>query len=98
MDTTLTTEYAPTDRLRPHPDNPRRGDVAAIKQSLELNGQYRPIVVHRPTMEAPAGASVKRGADKPPTCEHGEWRFAGADPRRGKTKWRCPTGKCWPAS
>ncbi len=59
MDTTLTTEYVPTDRLRPHPDNPRRGDVAAIKQSLEVNGQYRPIVVHRPAMEVLAGATAR---------------------------------------
>jgi hypothetical protein len=41
---------------------------------------------------------VKRGADKPPTCAHGEWRFAGADYGRKATKWRCPTGECKPAS
>jgi transposase len=41
---------------------------------------------------------VKRGADKPPTCEHGEWTFAGADHKRGACKWRCPTGECKPAS
>lgn len=41
---------------------------------------------------------VKRGDDKPPCCEHGEWRFAGADRKRGATKWRCPTGECKPAS
>jgi hypothetical protein len=41
---------------------------------------------------------VKKGKDKPPTCEHGEWRFAGADHKRGATKWRCPTGECKPAS
>jgi transposase, IS5 family len=51
-----------------------------------------PIV---PLMRTPA---VKRGEDKPPTCEHGEWRFAGADKKRGATKWRCPTGECKPAS
>jgi hypothetical protein len=28
----------------------------------------------------------------------GEWRFAGADRKRGATKWRCPTGECAPAS
>lgn len=43
-------------------------------------------------------AAVKRGEDKPPTCEHGEWRFAGADKKRGACKWRCPTGECKPAS
>jgi transposase, IS5 family len=39
-------------------------------------------------------ARVKRGENKPPTCEHGEWRFAGADHKRKATKWRCPTGEC----
>jgi Transposase DDE domain len=28
----------------------------------------------------------------------GEWRFAGADRKRGATKWHCPTGECMPAS
>ncbi len=41
---------------------------------------------------------VKRGEHKPPTCEHGEWTFAGADYKRRATKWRCPTGECKPAS
>ncbi len=51
-----------------------------------------PIV---PLMLTPA---VKQGKNKPPSCEHGEWRFAGADSKRGATKWRCPTGECKPAS
>jgi len=41
---------------------------------------------------------VKAGENRPPTCEHGEWTFAGADYRRKATKWRCPTGECKPAS
>jgi transposase, IS5 family len=41
---------------------------------------------------------VVKGKDKPPCCEHGEWRFAGADHKRKATKWRCPTGECKPAS
>jgi transposase len=41
---------------------------------------------------------VKRGADKPPTFDHGEWRFAGADYGRKAPKWRCLTGECSPAS
>jgi hypothetical protein len=41
---------------------------------------------------------VKKGKDKPPICEHGEWRFAGADRKRKASKWRCPTGECKPAS
>jgi transposase len=42
--------------------------------------------------------AVKRGDHLPPTCEHGEWRFAGADFKRQAAKWRCPTGECSPAS
>ena len=52
----------------------------------------RPII---PLRETPA---VKAGKAGPPVCEHGEWRFAGADARRGGTKWRCPTDECSPAS
>src|SRR4051812_5349735 len=52
----------------------------------------RPIISLR---ETPA---IKRGDHKPPCCEHGEWRFAGSDSKRGASKWRCPTGECKPAS
>ncbi len=55
MNSPLTTEYVPTDRLRPHPDNPRRGDVSAIVGSLRAHGQYRPVVVRRATSEVLAG-------------------------------------------
>jgi hypothetical protein len=42
---------------------------------------------------------VKIGGHFPPFCKHGgDWRFAGADHKRGATKWRCPTGECKPAS
>lgn len=51
-----------------------------------------PIV---PLRQTPA---VKRGDHQPPCCEHGTWTFAGADRKRGATKWRCPTGECKPAS
>jgi len=43
-------------------------------------------------------AGVKAGWDKPPSCKHGEWTFAGSDPKRGASKWRCPAGECQPAS
>jgi hypothetical protein len=52
----------------------------------------QPII---PLRRTPA---VKMGQHKPPTCEHGEWRFAGADYKRRAAKWRCPTGECKPAS
>jgi hypothetical protein len=45
-----------------------------------------------------AKSPAKRGEDQPPDSEHGVWRFAGADRKRGATKLRCPTGDCQPAS
>jgi hypothetical protein len=54
--------------------------------------EMRPIIPLRQT------PGVKRGDHKPPTCDHGEWRFAGADDKRKAAKWRCPTGECKPAS
>ena len=52
----------------------------------------RPII---PLRETP---DVKRGAHLAPAGEHGVWRFAGSDARRGASKWRCPTDECAPAS
>jgi DNA modification methylase len=45
----------PISKLKPYPGNPRRGNVTAIKDSLKVVGQYRPIVVNRSTMEVLAG-------------------------------------------
>jgi DDE family transposase/transposase-like protein DUF772 len=42
--------------------------------------------------------AVKRNEHRQPACQHGVWEFAGADRRRGASKWRCPTGECTPAS
>jgi ParB-like chromosome segregation protein Spo0J len=52
----------PIASLRPYGRNPRRGDVSAIKDSLEVNGQYRPVVVNRRTMEVLAGNHTLRAA------------------------------------
>ena len=41
----LTPLAVPIDSLTPLPDNPRRGDVAAVAKSLERFGQRKPIVV-----------------------------------------------------
>jgi ParB-like chromosome segregation protein Spo0J len=41
--------------LVPRKDNPRKGDLEAIKQSLKENGQYRPIVVNERNNEILAG-------------------------------------------
>jgi hypothetical protein len=66
-------------------DNNRVYDDCSERQVL-------PVV---PLRQTPA---VKRGDHKPPTCSHGEWRFAGCDRKRNACKWRCPTGECKPAS
>lgn len=34
----------------------------------------------------------------PLACDHGLWRFGGADFKRKAAKWRCPTGECRPKS
>ena len=52
----------------------------------------------RPVIALKETPAVKAGQHKPPSCEHGEWTFAGADAKRQATKWRCPTGECKPAS
>src|SRR5439155_25092548 len=51
-----------------------------------------------PIIPLRATPAVKRGDHRAPTCEHGTWTFAGADFKRKRTKWRCPTGECAPAS
>jgi len=66
-------------------------DNGPIYEDCEAHG-CRPIIPLRETV------GVKRGEHKPPTCEHGEWRFAGSDYERKASKWRCPTGECKPAS
>lgn len=52
----------------------------------------------RPVIALKETPAVKAGKHKPPSCNHGEWTFAGADAKRGATKWRCPSGECAPAS
>jgi hypothetical protein len=52
----------------------------------------------RPVIALKETPAVKAGEHKPPSCEHGEWTLAGADAKRGASKWRCPTGECQPAS
>jgi len=65
-------------------------DLGTIYEACEARG-CRPIIPLRQT------TAVARGDHLPPTCEHGEWRFAGSDYQRGAAKWRCPTGECKPA-
>jgi hypothetical protein len=81
----------------------RRGAMAA---TAALDKGYDIERIHTECMERDClpliplkqTPDVKRGEHRPPTCSHGEWKFAGADRKRGATKWRCPTGDCKPAS
>jgi hypothetical protein len=66
-------------------------DVGPIYAGCEER-DCRPIIPLRHTI------AVERGDHLPPTCEHGEWHFAGSDSKRGASKWRCPSGECKPAS
>jgi hypothetical protein len=75
-------------------------DTCAMDKGYDFERVYsecedrdvRPIIPLRQT------TAVARGDHRPPTCEHGDWRFAGSDVKRGAAKWRCPTGECKPAS
>jgi DNA modification methylase len=60
----LETKRVEIDALEPYPDNPRRGDLAAIAESLEANGQYRPIVVNERTGQVLAGNHTLEAAKR----------------------------------
>lgn len=42
-------EIVPIDEVQPHPDNPRRGDLASLGASVEQIGFYGALVVQRST-------------------------------------------------
>ena len=50
-----TTKTVDITTLSPHPDNARQGNTDLIAQSLEHNGQYRPLVVQKSTGHVLAG-------------------------------------------
>lgn len=52
---TLAGLAVPIGNLSPYPGNPRRDDVAAIVESLRVNGQYRPVVANRRNGQVLAG-------------------------------------------
>src|SRR6266536_2908097 len=66
-------------------------DSESVYTTVEGRGM-RPVI---PLRKTPA---VKAGKHKPPLCEHGTWTFAGSEPKRGASKWRCLSGECQPAS
>jgi transposase len=75
-------------------------ETAALDRGYDNNRVYEACAERNvlPVIPLRQTTAVKRGEDKPPSCEHGAWRFAGADRKRGACKWRCPTGECKPAS
>lgn len=50
----------PVTNVELHPDNPRRGDLAVIADSLRTNGLYRPLVAQRSTGFVLAGNHTLR--------------------------------------
>jgi len=59
------------DAIRPHPRNPREGDVGAIHQSIENNGFYGAIIAQKSTGHILAGnhrwqAAMQQGAEQIP--------------------------------
>lgn len=69
---TLDNLTVPIGDVRPRRGNPRQGNVDLIAESLARNGQYRPIVVNKPTGEVLAGApelpTPTRVTDCPRSC------------------------------
>jgi ParB-like chromosome segregation protein Spo0J len=62
-------ETVSVNEILTHPLNPREGDIGAIIDSLSTMGQYRPIVVNRPTKHCVSGnhtlqAAVQLGWEK----------------------------------
>lgn len=51
----------PIDQLIPFDGNARRGDVSRIAESLRVNGQYKPIVVNRGSVEGTVRNEVLAG-------------------------------------
>lgn len=45
----------PTNQLKPHPNNPRQGDIGAITQSIQQNGWYGTIVAQLNTKRVLVG-------------------------------------------
>lgn len=58
----LKTEQIAVAKLTPHPKNVRQGDVGAISVSLEMHGQYRPIVAQKSTGYILAGNHTYKAA------------------------------------
>lgn len=55
-------EWVDVDKLKHHPDNPRRGNIEAIRESIRAHGVTRPIVVSRKTSHVLAGNHTLKAA------------------------------------
>lgn len=64
-----TYEVVAIDAVKPHPDNPRRGDVAVIAASVAANGFYGAIAVQRSTGRILAGNHRWEAAKKEKLAE-----------------------------
>jgi len=65
------TKQVPVDNVKPHPRNPREGDVGAIHQSIQENGFYGSLIVQKSTGYILAGnhrwiAATQQGYDTVP--------------------------------
>ena len=76
-------ESVPLSKLEPHPENARRGNVKAIRESIRENGWWGAVLVQRSTRRIIAGnhryqAAVAEGLDKIPAifvdCDDDEAR------------------------
>jgi Transposase DDE domain/Transposase domain (DUF772) len=79
----------------------RRGfdvKVAIMDKGYDNNEVHALSMLKGVSPVIPLRESSKTGREEPPHCAHGGWTFAGADFKRGATKWRCPTGECKPGS
>jgi len=52
---TSETKLEPIDAVKPHPRNPRQGDIGAIHQSIQTNGFYGAILAQKSTGHIIAG-------------------------------------------
>jgi hypothetical protein len=66
-------------------------DSVRIHRECEARGVH-PVIQLRKT------GGVKQGRHLPRVCVHGTWPFHGADYAHRRTKWKCPTNECRPAS
>jgi hypothetical protein len=60
----MDTEQVALITLKPYPNNPRKGNVDLIAESLEAYGQYKPITVNKRTNEILAGNHTYEAAKK----------------------------------